>query len=60
MMFRDDFDGNFEDGVWLEDLKGKPVKIWFKGNDILTGEIAGIGDVLSYEHEKMNLKEVCR
>lgn len=56
--FRDTLDevGNFEDGVFLEDLRGKIVQVEFDG-DGFGGRAVAIGEALAGEDEFLSLVE---
>ena len=55
-MFDDELDGQVEDGMYVEELKGKPVRVMFDGKSI-TSRIIGIGDILCNEDDIMKLYE---
>lgn len=52
-MFNDELDGKVEDGVFINELKGKPVRVLFDGND----RAVGLGDILCSEDEVIMLKD---
>jgi len=55
-MFDDELDGQVEDGVYVEELKGKPVRVLFDGKSI-NSRVIGIGDILCNEDDIMMLYE---
>ena len=52
-MLDDELDGKVEDGVFINELKGKPVRVLFDGND----RAVGLGDILCSEDEVIMLKD---
>lgn len=55
-MFDEELDGQVEDGVYVEELKGKPVRVMFDGQSI-TSKIIGIGEILCNEDDIIMLYE---
>lgn len=49
-MFDEELDGQVEDGVYVEELKGKPVRVMFDGQSI-NSKIIGIGEILCNEDD---------
>lgn len=52
-MLNDELDGKVEDGVFIYELKGKPVRVLFDGTD----HAVGLGDILCSEDEVIMLKD---
>ncbi len=52
-MLNDEFDGNIEDGVFINELKGKPMRVLFDDDD----QAIGLGDILCSEDEVIMLKD---
>lgn len=57
--FRDTLDevGNFEDGVFLEDLKGHIVQVKYDGEDSFQSRVVAIGEPLAEEDDFFYLKK---
>lgn len=49
-MFDDELDGRVEDGIFVEELKGKPVRVMYDGKDF-NSKVIGIGDILCDEND---------
>lgn len=54
-MFDNELDGRVEDGVYIHELSGTPVRVMFNGKSI-NSRIVGIGDILCNEDDIMMLK----
>ena len=56
-MLHSELDSNIEDGVYIEDLAGAPVRVLLNGASVVNSSIVGIGDLLCSEDEMLMLRD---